>query len=176
MSVERQVRILMRAWPLPDRTERGDEIVGTTLDLVPDGASRVPAGLALNLVVGGLLARWHLRPPLWRWTYYRLGGRLPSRWHRWVLNDLTSPGWRRRIVTSQLMIGLVAAMLGIVGVQIAMHQRSPTPYFLLVTFLIGFGVGTLSMSRRNRDRQLARYEYGRPAPNDSPWPPPTTSG
>ena len=175
MSVERQVRTLMRAWPLPDRTERGDEIVGTTLDLVPDGASRVPATLALSLVGGGLQARWHMRPPLWRWTYYRLGGRLPSRWHRWVLNDLTSPGWRRRIVTSQLMIGLVAAMLGIVSVQVAMHQDSPNLFFLLPMF-IGFGIGTLSRSSKNRNRQLARYGHGRPAPNDSPWPPPTPSG
>lgn len=64
MSAERQIRILLRAWPLPDRSERGDEIVGTTLDLLPDGATRVPFLLALNLVVGGMNARWRRRPPV----------------------------------------------------------------------------------------------------------------
>ena len=63
MSVEQQVRTLVRAWPIPDRTERGDEIVGTTLDLLPDGQSRLTMALAFNLVLGGLRARWRMRPP-----------------------------------------------------------------------------------------------------------------
>jgi hypothetical protein len=64
MSVERQIRILVRAWPLRDRSERGDEIVGTTLDLLPDGATRLPFLLALNLIVGGMHSRWRMRPPV----------------------------------------------------------------------------------------------------------------
>ena len=79
MRAERQIRTLMRAWPRPDRTERGEEIVGTTLDLLPDGATRLPVLLALNLVIGGLQARWRTRPPVWRWAFYRMGGRLPTR-------------------------------------------------------------------------------------------------
>ncbi len=62
MSAERQKRILPRAWPLRDRSERGDEIVGTTLDLLPDGTNRLPFLLALNLMVGGMQARWGMRP------------------------------------------------------------------------------------------------------------------
>jgi hypothetical protein len=76
------------AWPIPDRVQRGDEIVGTTLDLVPECKKRLTMALALNLVVGGLRARWRMRPPLWRWLYYRLGGRLSRRWNRWMLKDL----------------------------------------------------------------------------------------
>ena len=56
--VERQVRFMIRAWPIPDRIERGDEIVGTTLDLVPDGATRLPLPLAVNLLAGGMRARF----------------------------------------------------------------------------------------------------------------------
>jgi len=92
-SVERQVNRLVRSWPIPDRVERGDEIVGTTLDLVPDGATRIPVALALNLVMGGLSARWRMRPPLFRWLHYRMGGRLPSRWHRgWSTISLVPVG------------------------------------------------------------------------------------
>jgi hypothetical protein len=31
ISAERHVRLLLRAWPRPDRIERGEEIVTTTL-------------------------------------------------------------------------------------------------------------------------------------------------
>jgi hypothetical protein len=64
MSAERQIRILLLAWPLSYRSERGDEIVGTTLELLPDGGTHLPFLLALNLVVGGINARWRLRPPV----------------------------------------------------------------------------------------------------------------
>jgi hypothetical protein len=62
MNAERQIRILLLAWPLSDRSERGDEIVGTTLDLLPAGGTRLPLLLAIDLVVGGMSARWRLRP------------------------------------------------------------------------------------------------------------------
>lgn len=68
MNAERQTHILLWAWPTQDRSERGDEIVGTTLDLLPDGATRLPFLLALNLVVGGMQARWRVRPPVQRWV------------------------------------------------------------------------------------------------------------
>lgn len=68
MSVERQIRILLRAWPLRDRSERGDEIVGTTLDVLPEGATRLPFLLALNLIVGGMRTRWRMRLPLRIWV------------------------------------------------------------------------------------------------------------
>ena len=63
--IERQVRFMIRAWPILDRIERGEEIVGTTLDLVPDGATRLPLPLAVNLLAGGMRARWRRRTPAW---------------------------------------------------------------------------------------------------------------
>ena len=115
--IEGQIQNLMRAWPISDRIERGDEIVGTTLDLLPDGSTHLPLLLAVNLIAGGLRARWRLRPPVWRWMYYRLGGKLPSRWHRWMMNDLYCPGWRRRMVVSRLVFGFIGCLAGVVAAQ-----------------------------------------------------------
>jgi len=177
MSAEQQVRTLIRAWPRPDRLERGEEIVGTTLDLLPDGATHVPVLLALNLVIGGLKARWRIRPPLWRWAYYRMGGRLPTRWHRWMLNDLTSPGWRRRVVTGRAVGILLGALLGVC----ALILRHPTgtsiswtsiSWTLIVPIVSGGVLGTLTRSRKDRDRQLVKNGYYWTPSNDPPWPPP----
>lgn len=64
MNIERQIRISLWAWPLRDRSQRGDEIVGTTLDLLPVGATRLPFPLALNLLVGGMQARCRIQRPV----------------------------------------------------------------------------------------------------------------
>ena len=169
------MRSLLRAWPTPDRAERGDEIVGTTLDLLPDEANRLPPTLALNLVIGGLRARWRMRPPVFRWFIYRMGGRLPSRWHRWTINDLTSPGWRRRIVVSRLFIGLIAMLLATFAAQIHFHHYYGPPAALFAPFA-GFIAGTLiryrSRTRKDRDRQLVRHGYGQLSQDYPPWPPP----
>lgn len=98
MSLERQVRALLRAWPAPDRADRGEEILATTLALVPGTRGRLPARLVVSLLSGGLLARWRARPPIWRWWLYHTGFlRLPPRWHPWMLDTLIRRGWRRRI-------------------------------------------------------------------------------
>ena len=178
MSNEHQVRTLMRAWPRPDRLERGDEIVGTTLDLVPSEATHLPAHMAVNLVVGGLQARWRMRPPLWRWAWYRMGGRLPTHWHRWMLNDLTAPGWRRRMVTSRAIGVVVGAIIGTCAARIVLHQTDGlTPYvFLVAAAIIGGLLGAITRSRKDRDRQLVRNGYCWPSSNDPPWPPPPVPG
>jgi hypothetical protein len=172
-SVEEQSRFLLRAWPIPDRAERGDEIVGTTLDLVPGSQKRLTIALAVNLVVGGLRARWRLRPPLWRWLYYRLGGRLATRWHRWMLNDLNGPGWRRRITVNKLVLNFVA----IVTAAIVVHTQFPhgDPFVLLAPLAGGLAailVRYRSLTRKDRDRQLVRHGYCQVSQNYPPWPPP----
>ncbi len=157
--VERQVRTLIRAWPIPDRLERGDEMVGTTLDLVPDGRNRLPLTLAINLVAGGLRARWRLRPLIWWWFYYRLGGRLPRQYHRWMLNDLSSPGWRRRIVIFR--ISTMYLVLGLLWVFFMSRLRYSSP-ITPVAVALGSTIGTVMGRRRilrDRDRQLARHGY-----------------
>jgi len=160
-SVERQVRVLMRAWPIPDRVERGNEIVGTSLDLVPDGRNWLPLALATNLVVGGIRARWRMRPPPWRWIVYRMGGRLSTRWHRWMLNDLKGPGWRRRMVVSRLLFSLVFISTWAV-VSGVTHRPGMNP----LSFVIGFGLAVIPaavigaiLAGKQRNRQLDRYGY-----------------
>ena len=126
--VERQVCTLMRAWPIPDRIERGNEIASTTLDLVPSGRSRLPLALAINLVVGGFSARWRMRPPPWRWVWYRLGGRLPTQWHQWMLNDLSSRGYQRRFVAFRVTLFLpVTAVAWAVPWLTLPHPEGPRP-------------------------------------------------
>jgi hypothetical protein len=160
LRAERQIRTLMRAWPRPDRTERGEEIVGTTLDLLPDGATRLPMLLALNLVIGGLRARWRMRPPVWRWAFYRMGGRLPTRWNRWVLNDLTAPGWRRRVAMSRLILSWSCAVLGVIAAETATHHALGSIWPYMVELLIAVGIATLVRARKDRDRQLVRHGCG----------------
>jgi hypothetical protein len=177
-TVERQVRTLLRAWPIPDRVERGDEIVGTTLDLVPDGHSRVPLALAFNLVVGGLRARWHARPPLWHWLSYRMGGRLPARWHRWMMNDLNAPGWRRRIALSRALVALCGGALGIAFTQLMDHKNRLPLHSVVagsLSFLVVWSIGGAIMVFRSpklRERQLLRHGYDRSGRIEPPWPPP----
>jgi hypothetical protein len=163
VTLEGQVQTLVRAWPIPDRVERGEEIIATTLDLVPDGKSRLPFAMAVNLAFGGLRARWRTRPPVWRWLYYRLGGRLNARWHRWMLNDLSGPGWRRRMVGSQVTVLVIASLLGAtVGQALVTHSPRFDPRYLLslaiITMLVQ-AVGSNFRARKLRDRQLGRHGY-----------------
>lgn len=96
MKVEGQVRALVRAWPAWDRRNRGEEILTTTLAVVDPARTNLPPGLVVNLLAGGLQARWRARPPVWRWWLFHLGFRLPMRWHPWMLDTLLRRGWRRR--------------------------------------------------------------------------------
>jgi hypothetical protein len=176
MSVERQVRTLVRAWPIPDRTERGDEIVGATLDLLPDGQSRLPVALALNLVVGGLRARWRMRPPLWRWFLYRMGGRLPIRWQRWMLNDLTGPGWRRRMIQGNFIVALISLSLTLIVVSGILLHPSPkladSSYLydlqLLGVIILGSTLSTAWRARKLRNRRLSQHFIDGSPRNDPP--------
>ena len=165
-SAEKEARRLVRAWPIPDRVERGEEIVGTTLDLVPELRSRLPLAVATNLVVGGLKARWRARPPIWWWLYYRVGGRLPLRWHRWMINDLLGPGWRRRSVEVSTVLGLAAAALGVLTASAIVHPTGHDAGFPWIWILPGTAVGTIlgswKSSQRRRDRLLARNGYLQP--------------
>ena len=181
-SVEQQVRTLVRAWPIPDRTERGDEIVGTTLDLLPDGQRRLTMAMALNLVLGGLRARWRMRPPLWRWLFYRMGGRLPSWWHRWMLNDLTGPGWRRRMIQSQVVIMTISVSLGLIlaNAMLPPLPRPSSPKLVIPVnttqeilvnlggLVVGVSLITAWRARKLRNRRLDQHSMGQPLQNDPP--------
>lgn len=168
--VEREIRWFVRAWPVPDRFDRGEEIVGTTLDLVPKECRWLPIGIALSLVTGGLKARWKTRPPLWRWALYRISGQLPLRWHRWMVNDLLGPGWRRRLVVARILLALAVAYLGTLAGQFVFlltdsskhSQFSFSPVAMIGFVTLGMGSATLVHARRFRKQILARHGYFEP--------------
>lgn len=180
-TAERQARTLLRAWPIPDRVERGEEIVGTTLDLLPDNETRLPLGLAANLVMGGLRARWRMRPPPWRWLLYRMECRLSPRWQRWMLNDLSTPGWRRRILTSQAAISV--AVLAVVWLMMPLFlPATPNVGMPFPWVMISYPIGMLTFFPRFRTDRFRKQQltgsdsnlYGSSTP--VPWPPPTAAG
>ena len=180
--VERRVRMLLRAWPRPDRAERDEEILGTTLDLVPPGRRGLPLGLAASVVFGGLTARWRARPPIRHWWPYAVhGAGLPPRWHRWMVDDLFSPGWSRRMYARLLAVGTAPYVLGIfiwgslaslVGRPLSWHPSIwdvvLTPFlWSLVGTITGAALGNSTWARRRRVRTLADSgcdEFGRPDP------------
>ncbi|MGH2718217.1 MAG: DUF5313 family protein, partial [Actinomycetota bacterium] len=118
-------RWLLGAWPVADREARGEEIVGTTLDLVPPGKAWLPLPLALSLLSGGLRSRWYHHPPLWRWYLYGWGLKpLPWEWQSWVRNDLTGRGWRLRLVGRRLGVVMASIMM----FWALLNQRSLLPH------------------------------------------------
>ncbi|HSH61360.1 MAG TPA: tetratricopeptide repeat protein [Acidimicrobiales bacterium] len=177
--VERQVRILLRAWPRPDRLERGEEVLATTLDLVPPGRRRLPLALVVSLVVGGLKARWRAHPPLWRWLSYSQDGQLPPRWHRWMLSDVLSPGWCRRMVARWWGVWMAFSMI-YQPIYARLRPRSgvstsPDVAAFLVWCVVLSAVGAAltrsNWARRRRVRILAHNGYdelGRPDPLAGP--------
>jgi Family of unknown function (DUF5313) len=185
---ERQIRLLLHAWPVTDQLERGDEIVGTSLDLVPEGRNSISPSMAMDLLAGGLKARWRGRLPTWWWLYYRAGGRLPARWQTWVYHDLTDRGWRRRIIANRLATALIAATIGTVITQLMLHysqgshpaSRSwywsgwdlPLAIAIYFTMLILGGLLVGNRATKIRDLQLRRHGIYWLERNDPPWPPP----
>ncbi|MGY6653994.1 DUF5313 domain-containing protein [Amycolatopsis roodepoortensis] len=51
------------------------------------------------------------RPDVFRWLWYSLGGRLPERYHAWILHDATTGSWRwRHVARSTVMIAPLCAV------------------------------------------------------------------
>jgi len=182
---ERQIRVLLHAWPASDRLERGDEIVDTSLDLVPEGRTWIPLSMAVNLLAGGLRARWRRRPPMWWWLHYRAGGRLPAKWRMWVFHDLTDPGWRRRIVAGRLAAMAINMAISISVLRAITHGPQinhpavrpsrwdlPLSLTIILFSLVASGLILRHRATKIRDRQLGRHGFFWPARNDPPWPPP----
>ncbi|HWD01815.1 MAG TPA: DUF5313 domain-containing protein [Amycolatopsis sp.] len=51
-----------------------------------------------------------VRPGVFRWFWYAVGGRLPERYHDWILHDATSKHWKARHVIRS-SVGLVPLCL-----------------------------------------------------------------
>ncbi|MFJ2033658.1 hypothetical protein [Streptosporangium sp. NPDC087985] len=90
-AYERRCRLLMRTYPPRFREHRGQELLGTLLDLATPGRTRPSPRDSFDIVRGGLLTRLRDHPPAGQWILYRLFGRLVSDQYRmWVRDDLRS--------------------------------------------------------------------------------------
>lgn len=173
--VEAQVRRLLRAWPAFDRADRGDEIVATTLDLVPPGARRLPLRLAASLFVGGLRARHRARPPVWAWLLYGLGW-APRGRTRWLASDVVRAGFGRRalrrhlVACSAVVAGLGAGLAAFIHTSIApMWVYFPLEFFVM--FLVSLSPGGAAGAVPACSLRLpfaSRKRVGQPMPRPSP--------
>ncbi|GAT70047.1 hypothetical protein PS9374_05727 [Planomonospora sphaerica] len=82
-------RLLLRtAYPPRFMHARGEEVLGTLLDLAEPDRTRPDLRTVLDVLRAGAAWRLRERPPLWRWLCYRLFGlRLPLRYRWWVRDD-----------------------------------------------------------------------------------------
>jgi hypothetical protein len=95
--LERRCRFLLRAWPWRDRWERGEELVGTMLDVSDENRTWPSPTMAADMVVAGIRARRRRRPPWTVRVQLTTRARIDHRWHEWMLDRLLAPGWRRRM-------------------------------------------------------------------------------
>ncbi|GIH75121.1 hypothetical protein Plo01_15500 [Planobispora longispora] len=151
---ERRCRRLMRAYPPRFREHRGEELLGTLLDIAVPGQLRPSLRDSLDIVRGGLRARLRGRPPVVQWLLYRLFGRLVSdRYRMWVRDDLRG---RLYIVYALIpRVMLIALMLKAVddlalipsGVELLSRWIFPLSYSL--------GIWSIMATRR---KACGRYD------------------
>jgi hypothetical protein len=153
----------LHAFPRRFRAARSAEIVATFEEAELAGDVH-PYGIQAlaDVVVAGWAERWRTHPPLGTYLKYRLlDGRLPARWHRWMLDDVH--GWfgLRRVAWASWAI--VAVLLVLQQAGMAALDRG----FVLV--FIGMVVPSLVLTPRYRRAILCRHGYD---PDTLAWVPP----
>lgn len=116
-SYERRCRLLARAYPLRYRQTRGEELIGTLLDLAKPGQTRPTLRDSLDVVRGGISLRLRERPPLWHWALYRLfHKRLPYTFRWWARDDLLGSRYLARQCAAWLILtSPLWAFIGLLG-------------------------------------------------------------
>ncbi|GEK20275.1 hypothetical protein [Cellulomonas xylanilytica] len=113
-GLERSAAFWLRAYPPAWREERADEVTAVLLDLAPDGARRLDARTALNLLRGGVATRWRQTPPVHVYLAYRMFDvRVPVQYREWVRQDITGPGHLRRNLSGRLWLFVFTMYNGI---------------------------------------------------------------
>ena len=146
----------MRAYPPRSRQDRGEELIGTLLDLAGPG-KRLPAPRDIaDIVRGGLAARWRQHPPFMRWLSYRFADQaLPPRSRAWAQDDLLGRWYplRRAFPWAAAYLLLAIAI--------------PVPGTWWFWPLVGASAvtGDLAWSRWRRRRMLRKHGY---CPDGSP--------
>ena len=156
--LERRCRFLLRAWPWRDRWERGEELLGTMLDVSGEDRSWPSPAMAADMIVGGIRARRRRRPPWPVRMQLTVGGRLDHRWHEWMLDRLLAPGWRRRLTLAK--VRYVVTYMVLMRVLFGPYER-PRPIFeaFTVILLALVLVGGFLLAGWDRTRILRRNGY-----------------
>lgn len=147
---ERSVRRWLRAYPPRWRAARGDEVLGTLVELAAPGATRLDRRAALGLLVGGLRTRVRTGPPLHQRIGYMVGLRTSPRHLEWMADDLTAP-----FSTASLLLHV--ALFGLYSLPWWAGQDSAKAWLILAVGLvaaIGDGIGEHNVRRKRRLRLL----------------------
>lgn len=159
-SYERHCRLLARAYPLRYRQTRGEELIGTLLDLAKPEQARPTLHDSLDVVRGGVALRLRERPPLWHWALYRLfHKRLPYTYRWWARDDLLGSRYlARQCATWLLATSPLWAFIGFMPIELV-H----TVIFSTLIRMVGF-----LPQRSLRLYQLKRYAFSLELPGNSP--------
>lgn len=154
MNRERRLEVALHAFPRRFRAARGAELRATAADAADQGDDAYGWRALADVVVAGWSERHRTRPPLGTFLRYRFAnGRLPARWHAWMLDDVA--GW----------IGLrefVWTLPFILGPSLFLQARSGASLAPPVWFVAGMCLLTVSAAftpGRNRRRILRRHGY-----------------
>ncbi|MBG0824491.1 DUF5313 family protein [Planomonospora sp. ID91781] len=156
-------RLLLRtAYPPRFMHARGEEFLGTLLDLAEPDRSWPDPRTVLDVLRAGAVWRLRERPPLWRWLCYRLFGlRLPLRYRWWVRDDVRGRFFLARLLgTWAFLVFLPYTLvdgLGLIG--------EPGSWGLKLGALLGTCMTTVVGRRQIRRDLLAKHRFN---PNGTP--------
>jgi hypothetical protein len=147
---ERRCRLLLRAYPPRYRRERGEELLGTLLDLAED--RRTPSMRdCVDVVRGGLVTRWRNRPPWESWYLYRaFDVPLPPRSRMWARDDIRGRWYPLRRFLPRLPIWALVIVVAVYG-GLSFRIGSLLVAGVLVTEMVFIG--------RRRRTMLAKHGY-----------------
>jgi hypothetical protein len=153
MHGERRLELALRSFPRRFRATRAAEIRTVFADACAAGDEDVyGARSMLELVVAGWSERLRARPPLWRYVAYKLGARLPTPWHGWMLDDVRGRfvGMRNPIVWTIPTVNVVMSLL--------LTGAAP-PTSTVVSMFAVVGVVGLLMTTQLRKQILHAHGY-----------------
>ncbi|GGS66569.1 hypothetical protein GCM10010156_26790 [Planobispora rosea] len=154
-AYERRCRRLLRlAYPPRFLQTRGEEVLGTLLDLAEPGRTRPGARTVLDVLRGGAALRLRERPPLWDWVLYRLFyRRLPFRHRWWARDDIIGRFFVERLVLSWILL-LLLSLLALSAFGVTVHNAQ---------ILFGWAASSYVLAwidrRRIRRHLLAKHEF-----------------
>jgi hypothetical protein len=149
-TYERRCRLLLRAYPPRYRRERGDELLGTLLDLAGDRRTPSMRNCA-DVIRGGLVTRWRGRPSWESWYLYRAFDiPLPAASRMWARDDIGGRWYPLRRFLSRLPIWALVVVVAVYG-GLSFRVGSLVVAGVLVT--------EMALVGRRRRTMLARHGY-----------------